>query len=103
MPRRFFSAEPKQPSLNMIQQMPSYQKALEHASSHKYPEALKSLQETLTDVEKAVGPHSQFHLFLYQRMASLHFLLQDLQSVETIFKQAVVVAEHVPHTVKGLD
>lgn len=90
-PIRYFAVKKQQP--NLIQMMPEYQKALENASEKNYPEALKMMQETISNVEKQVGPYSKFHLFLYQRIASLHMIMKDLDSVELTFQKSIEVAE----------
>ena len=52
--------------------MKEYQEALQLAVDKKYPESLGKLNEALKVVESAVGTQSSaYHLFLYQRMASI--------------------------------
>ena len=99
--RRFFSTQAKP---NLIQQMPEYQAALQFAVDHKYQDSLGKLEDTVVAVEKQVGPNTKFHLFLYQRMASLHMLLHDLGGVEEKFKRSVEVAESTPVSLNpGMD
>jgi hypothetical protein len=66
---------------------------LELAVDKKFRESLDKMNDTVTAVEAQVGPHSKFHLFLYQRMASLHMLLSELDGVEHMFKKSIDVAE----------
>jgi hypothetical protein len=51
------------------------------------------MHDTVAALEAQVGPYSKFHLFLYQRMASLHMLLSELDGVEHMFKKSIEVAE----------
>ena len=51
--------------------MPEYQKALKFASEQKYDDALGALNDTIKNVENIIGENTKFHLFLYQRIASL--------------------------------
>ena len=78
---------------NIIQEMPSYQAALKAATEEKYDDALNSLQDAIRDVEAQVGENTKFHLFLYQRVASLQMLTKDLPAVEDTFKKCIEVAE----------
>lgn len=82
--RRFSTETEKKP--NLIQQLPSYQKALELAVSEKYDESIKQLETSIQEVESVVGKNTNFHLFLYQRLASIHMLQQDFKSVEKRFQ-----------------
>ena len=59
---------------NIIQEMPEYQKALKFATEQKYDEALGLLQDTIKNIEGVVGENTKFHLFLYQRIASLNMI-----------------------------
>ena len=65
--------------------MPSYQKALELAVNEKFDDSLKQLEVTMQEVENVVGPHTKFHLFLYQRMASIHMIQDNHEMVEKRF------------------
>ena len=40
------------------------------------------MQDAIKAIELQVGPHSRFHLYLYQRIASLHMIMRDLEKVE---------------------
>jgi hypothetical protein len=58
--------------------MKEYQEALQFAVDKKYPESLSRLQEALKVIEKTVGSaHTGYHLFLYQRMASIQQIIGD--------------------------
>ena len=48
----------------------------------------------MLEVEQQVGPNTNFHLFLYQKIASLQIIQRDLGSVEETFKRCVDVAEN---------
>ena len=48
----------------------------------------------MREVEQQVGPNTNFHLFLYQKIASLQIIQRDLGSVEETFKRCVEVAEN---------
>jgi len=89
--RRYFSEQ--QPDPNMIQEMPEYHEALELASEKKFDESLAKLQQTLDQIESQVGSTSPFHLFLYQRMASIYTMKHDLNKVEECLSKCVTVAE----------
>ena len=73
--------------------MQSYQKALELATDKKFEESLVALRSTMTEVEDQIGENTNFHLFLYQKIASLQILLYDLEGVEESFKKCIEVAE----------
>ena len=73
--------------------MQSYQKALELATDKKFEESLVALRKTMTEVEDQIGENTNFHLFLYQKIASLQILLYDLEGVEESFKKCIEVAE----------
>ena len=73
--------------------MQSYQKALELATDKKFEESLVALRNTMTEVEDTIGENTNFHLFLYQKIASLQILLYDLEGVEESFKKCIEVAE----------
>ena len=47
----------------------------------------------MTEVEDQIGENTNFHLFLYQKIASLQILLYDLEGVEESFKKCIEVAE----------
>ena len=73
--------------------MPEYQKALKFASEEKYDDALGSLQDTMNNVDAIVGQNTNFHLFLYQRIASLQIIQRDILAVEDTFKKCIDCAE----------
>ena len=73
--------------------MQSYQKALELATEKKFEESLVALRKTMTEIEDQIGENTNFHLFLYQKIASLQILLYDLEGVEESFKKCIEVAE----------
>lgn len=52
------------------------------------------LQDCVTEVESQVGPNTNFHLFLYQKIASLQVIQRDLGAVEDTFKKCVDIAEN---------
>lgn len=70
--RKFSTVTEREP--NIIQQMPSYLKALEYVVHRKYDKSTEQLEHTIKEVEKVVGPNSIYHLFLYQRLASIHMI-----------------------------
>ena len=51
--------------------MPTYQQALQHAIDQKYDESLNCLKDCIKEVDDQVGPNTNFHLFLFQKIASL--------------------------------
>lgn len=51
------------------------------------------MEASIKALEAQVGPYSRFHLFLYQRIASLHMIMQNLEGVEESFKKSIEVAE----------
>lgn len=61
--------------------------------SEKYDDALVELEKSIAEVESVVGKNTNFHLFLYQRMASIHMLQLNFEKVEHRFKQCIEVAE----------
>jgi len=68
----------------------------------KYPESLGKLGEAIKVVESAIGSQSTaYHLFLYQRMASIHQILGDGPSVEQTFIKCVQTAESMHPQHKG--
>jgi len=73
--------------------MPEYHQALELAGEKKFDESLVKLQFTLDSIEKQVGSVSPFHLFLYQRMASIYTMKHELEAVEECLQKCVAVAE----------
>ena len=86
----------------MIQQMKEYQEALQYAVDKKYPESLSKLSDAATNVESIVGSgHTQYHLFLYQRMASIQQMLGDVGQVESTFRRCVDTAEKIYQPHKG--
>lgn len=44
-------------------------------------------------MEKQVGPNTNFHLFLYQRIASLYLIQRQLPQVEETYQKCIEVAE----------
>ena len=78
---------------NMVQQMEKYQIALQHAIDQKYDESLNCLHDCVKEVDGQVGPNTNFHLFLYQKIASLQIMDRDILSVENTFKKCIDVAE----------
>ena len=87
------SHQQQEPRPNTIQRMQSYQKALELATDKKFEESLVALRSTMTEIEDQIGENTNFHLFLYQKIASLQILLYDLEGVEESFKKCIEVAE----------
>ena len=70
--QRAFTSEAKKAPLNMIQQMKEYQEALQFAVDKRYPESLGKLEEAVKVVEQTTGTHyTPYHLFLFQRIASI--------------------------------
>ena len=60
----------------------------------KFDESLVCLNDTLREVGDQVGPNTNFHLFLYQKIASLQIIKRDLNAVEETFKKCIDVAEN---------
>jgi tetratricopeptide (TPR) repeat protein len=86
----------------MIQQMKEYQLALQYAVDKNYPDSLSKLREAATNIEQVVGSaHTQYHLFLYQRMASIQQMLGDINEVEGTFRRCVETAEKIYQPHKG--
>ena len=82
--------------------MKEYQEALQLAIDKKYPESLLKLNDAVKVVENAIGSqNTAYHLFLYQRMASIQQILGDGQSVETTFVKCVETAEKLYPQHKG--
>lgn len=75
--------------------MPSYQEALKLAVDKEYKQSVEKLHQTVKEVETQVGPSSNFHLFLFQRIASVHLMLGEIEKVEETFQKCVTVAENV--------
>ena len=48
----------------------------------------------MTQVEEQVGANTNFHLFLYQKIASLQIIQRDILAVEETFKKCIDVAEN---------
>jgi hypothetical protein len=44
------------------------------AVNEKYDESVQQLEASIKEVESVVGLNTNFHLFLYQRLASIHML-----------------------------
>ncbi len=66
------------------------------AMEHKYEEANHKLKETIAEIEGVVGTkHTAYHLFIYQRLASVQKLLQDDKGVEQTFQQCVETANKI--------
>ncbi|CDW76305.1 UNKNOWN [Stylonychia lemnae] len=96
--RRAFTGaqhETKQ-QLNIIQRMPSYQEALRFASETKYEESQKKLQETIDEIEGTLGDkNTLYHLYIYQRLASIQTILKEPYAVENTFKQCIETANKI--------
>lgn len=60
----------------------------------QFDESLGCLNDTLKQIEEQVGPNTNFHLFLYQKIASLQIIQRDIPAVEDTFKKCVDVAEN---------
>lgn len=80
--------------------MPTYQEALKFAVDKKFGKAIGKVNDTITELDKQVGNNTNFHLFLYQRLASMHMLERDLLQVEDVFKKCVDVSENVSKNLK---
>ena len=78
----------------MVQMMPKYQEALQHATDHDYSKAMVSLKEALQEVEAQIGPNTNFHLFLHQKIASLQVMDRDILAVEETFKKCIEISEN---------
>ena len=52
------------------------------------------LQDTLKEVDAQVGPNTNFHLFLHQKIASLQVIQRDIPAVEDTFKKCIDIAEN---------
>ena len=48
----------------------------------------------MKEIDNQVGPNTNFHLFLHQKIASLHLMNRDILAVEDTFKKCVEVAEN---------
>ena len=82
--------------------MKEYQLALQYAVDKNYPDSLSKLREAATNIEQVVGSaHTQYHLFLYQRMASIQQMLGDINEVEGTFRRCVETAEKIYQPHKG--
>ena len=73
--------------------MKEYQNALKFASEQKYDDALGALNDTIQNVEDIIGQNTNFHLFLYQRIASIQIIKRDILAVEDTFKKCIDCAE----------
>lgn len=58
----------------------------------KYDDALVELEKTIAEIENVVGKNTNFHLFIYQRMASIHMLQLNFDKVEQRFKQCIEIS-----------
>ena len=47
----------------------------------------------MKEVEQQIGMNTNYHLFLYQKIASLQIIQDDLEGVEESFTKCVEVAE----------
>ena len=52
-------------------------------------------------IDKTVGTHTGYHLFLYQRMASVQQILGDGREMEAIWRKCVETAEKMYPQHKG--
>lgn len=48
----------------------------------------------MKEIDNQVGPNTNFHLFLHQKIASLQLMNRDILAVEDTFKKCVDVAEN---------
>ena len=67
---------------------------MQFAVDRKFDESLGCLHDTLKEVEDQVGPNTNFHLFLYQKIASLQIINGDILATEDTFKKCIDVAEN---------
>ena len=74
--------------------MPKYQEALQHAMDQKYDDSLGCLHDTLKEIDEQVGPNTNFHLFLLQKISSLQIIKRDILGVEDSFQKCIDVAEN---------
>jgi hypothetical protein len=65
--------------------MASYQEALKLAVEEKYVESLRKLKESQNEIEQTIGDNTPYHLFLYQRMASIYQMTNEIKKVEETF------------------
>ena len=72
-------------ALNLVQSMKSYQKALEFAHNQSYTESIGKLKDTLKELDGNIGPNTNLHLYINQRIASLYKIQKDLDGVEHTF------------------
>lgn len=59
------------------------------------------MNHAITQIENQVGPNTKYHLFLYQRIASLQLIMQDLDAVENTFFKQIEVAEKTRDRLKS--
>ena len=57
---RRFSTNP----INVVQAMPTYQKALEFAHEKQYDKSIEKLEETLTEISTNIGEATNLHLYI---------------------------------------
>ena len=86
----------KETPLNFIQQIPSYQKALEFAHDTQYDKSINQLEKTISEIESTVGKNTNLHLYIFQRMASIYQIQKDFHSMESIFQRCIETSENSP-------
>ena len=69
--------------------MPLYLKALEQAKEKRFVDSKETLFDCMKEVEQQIGKNTNYHLFLYQKIASLQMLQNDLEAVEDSFQKCV--------------
>ena len=89
--RRSFSSPPS--ALNIVQALPSYQKALEFAHEQHYEASIGKLRDTMKDLDSNVGKNTNLHLYINQRIASMQKITKDLAGVEDTFQSCIQIAE----------
>ena len=66
--------------------MREYQEALQFAVEKKYPDSLAKLKDAIRVVESSTGSSTTaYHLFIFQRIASIQQLLGEGREVEATF------------------
>ena len=89
--RRSFSSAPS--ALNLVQALPSYQKALEFAHDQNYEASIGKLRDTMKELDTNVGKNTNLHLYINQRIASIQKITKDLSGVEDTFQSCIQIAE----------
>eukprot|EP00347_Sterkiella_histriomuscorum_P004387 403360655 len=80
-------------TLNLVQKIENYQLALKYATDNRYEDSLSHLQKCITDIENVIGnTHSPYHLYVFQRIASIQTILQDAPGVESTFLRCTETA-----------